>query len=464
MLMKAVEPLDTVDWHWVAAKTSLRRRRDIPPSWPVPSCASRDRRFWKITAYEHVLSYGMPYVIRLVILLSTLTVPTSVNAQELATRRVTLRNGISINYVEQGAADAVPVIFIHGTIGDMRMWTDYLKTFGKDYRAIAYSRRYNYPNKNTPPPGTNHSTAVEAADLAELIQTLKLPKAHVVGYSYGGYTALHLAVDHPELVRTLVLAEPPLIPWLADLSTRQEEGRRFFERQQTHFVNPARQQIARGDIEGAIKTFVDYVVHDGAYNGMPPSVKQVFRDNSLEFRAEVTSKAMFAPLTRREVASIAVPTLMLSGQNTIGALKLTDDELEKTLPAQYRKRVTIKDATHLMWQENPAACTKELLAFFNVAGANTNVCKTDNQSAPTNQVPSAYGSRHRADQHRGECLAPRRLPRRRASQSPRDAAGCNSSPALSTDSCTQLSFRLVEESTIPRHVSDGQKSQGRGGL
>ena len=83
-------------------------------------------------------------------------------------------------------------------------------------------------------------------------------------------------------------------------------------------MNPARDQIAKGDIKGAIKTFVDYVVHDGAYDEMPPPVKQVIRDNSLDFRAEVTSKAMFAPLTRREVASIEIPTLMLSGQNSIG--------------------------------------------------------------------------------------------------------------------------------------------------
>jgi pimeloyl-ACP methyl ester carboxylesterase len=306
----------------------------------------------------------MHHIIRLAILLLAVPMLASANERQLSTKQIVLPNGISINYMENGPLDAVPVIFIHGTLGDMPMWEDYITTFGKNYRAIAYSRRYNYPNENALPPGSNHSTAVEAADLAELIQELELPKAHIVGYSYGGYTALHLAVDHPELVRSLVLAEPPLIPWLANLPANKKQGRFLFERQQTHFVNPARRQIAEGDVEGAIKTFVDYVVEDGAFDKMPPAVKQAVLDNSLEFRAEVTSKAMFAPLTRREVASIEIPTLMLSGQKSMGALKLTDAELEKTLPGKFCRRVTIDDATHLMWQENPVACTKALMAFF----------------------------------------------------------------------------------------------------
>ena len=52
------------------------------------------------------------------------------------------------------------------------------------------------------------------ADLRALITQLKATPAHLVGNSYGAYVALALAMDHPELVRGLALAEPPVWPLL----------------------------------------------------------------------------------------------------------------------------------------------------------------------------------------------------------------------------------------------------------
>ncbi len=53
-----------------------------------------------------------------------------------------------------------------------------------------------------------------AEDLASFIRGLGLQKSHVVGSSYGAYTALVLAAMHPELVRSLTIGEPPILPWL----------------------------------------------------------------------------------------------------------------------------------------------------------------------------------------------------------------------------------------------------------
>ncbi len=279
-------------------------------------------------------------------------------------RDITLDSGIRLSYIEAGAG--TPVIFIHGTLGDLYMWTSFVESFGRDYRAIAYSRRYNYPNGNSVPPKANHSTAIESTDLAEFITKLKLPKAHVVGYSYGGYTALHLAVNHPEMVRTLVLAEPPLLPWLAEMSEHQDEGKQMLMLQKTRFVDPARKALNEGKEEEAIRVFVDYAIRDGAFNALPKANKEAVLRNAPEFVAEVMSDNMFAPLSRQQVASLTMPILMISGENSIGPLRLTDAELEKTLPQRTTKRVIIPNATHGMWYENPLACTSALSKFFQV--------------------------------------------------------------------------------------------------
>lgn len=279
-----------------------------------------------------------------------------------AIKDIQLDSGIRLNYIEAGSG--TPVIFIHGTLGDMYMWTSFIESFGKDYRAIAYSRRYNHPNRNPVPPMANHSTGIEAEDLAEFITKLQLPKAHVVGYSYGGYTALHLAVNHPDLIRTLVVAEPPLLPWLANMPGHQDKGREMLDLQETRFVNPARNALKEGKEEEAIRIFIDYVISEGAFNALPAHTKHALLRNAPEFVAEVMSENMFAPLSREDVASLTMPVLMISGENSIGPLRLTDAELEKTLPQQTTKRVIIPNATHAMWYENPAACTSELSEFF----------------------------------------------------------------------------------------------------
>jgi len=53
------------------------------------------------------------------------------------------------------------------------------------------------------------------ADLVELIiKRLNLGPAHIIGHSYGAFIALYLAFEHPDLVKTLVLGEPPVLSLL----------------------------------------------------------------------------------------------------------------------------------------------------------------------------------------------------------------------------------------------------------
>src|SRR5215467_310760 len=60
-------------------------------------------------------------------------------------------HGITLHYVDEGSG--VPVIFVHGSLRDGGYWADQIGPFAKHYRAIAYSRRYNYPNTNPQRPG-----------------------------------------------------------------------------------------------------------------------------------------------------------------------------------------------------------------------------------------------------------------------------------------------------------------------
>src|SRR5579862_1009063 len=156
--------------------------------------------------------------LRVVILIEVLALVASSSfaqkaAHEPQIHAADIGHGITLHYVDEGAG--VPVIFVHGSLSDGGYWADQIGPFARHYRAIAYSRRYNYPNTN--PARSGYSAVVDSDDLAAFIRTLHLGKVVVIGHSYGALTALFLAARHAEQVRALVLAEPPAISLLADL-------------------------------------------------------------------------------------------------------------------------------------------------------------------------------------------------------------------------------------------------------
>src|SRR5215510_8726775 len=76
------------------------------------------------------------------------------------------------------------------------------------YQLVHYRKRGYGASTHTPPPVT---IAQHATDAAALVERLGLGRVHVVGGSAGGCVALQLAIDHPEMVATLVLLEPSLL-------------------------------------------------------------------------------------------------------------------------------------------------------------------------------------------------------------------------------------------------------------
>jgi len=263
-------------------------------------------------------------------------------------RKVVVGDGVEVHYVERGKG--VPVVFIHGTLGDYSVWDGQVGPFAETYRAIAYSRRYNYPNQNKLQP--KHSAVVEANDLADFISKLDLGKVHLIGHSYGGYTALFLAVKHPELVRTLTLAEPPVV----FAEDRLEDAKE-------RLVKRARAAFQKGDREGAVRIIVNSS-EEGRYDKIPAPFRNLLLRNAQELEALVTSDNMYPALERDAVRKIVVPTLLLSGEKSPASHKAVDEELERLFPEKGRQRVIIPNADHGMWFQQPETCRKAVLQFL----------------------------------------------------------------------------------------------------
>ncbi|MCL6648685.1 MAG: alpha/beta hydrolase [Chloroflexi bacterium] len=116
---------------------------------------------------------------------------------------VTTSDGVRLFYLERG--QGVPLVLVHEFADDYRGWAPQLTAFSRRYRVVAYNAR-GYPPSEVPEAVERYSQQRAADDLHDVLVGLDLPPAHLCGISMGGYAALHVALQHRERVRSLVLA------------------------------------------------------------------------------------------------------------------------------------------------------------------------------------------------------------------------------------------------------------------
>src|SRR5262245_43911130 len=229
-------------------------------------------------------------------------------------KKVAVADGVELHYVEKGKG--VPVVLIHAGGADYSLWGPYVDAFAESYRAIAYSCRYNYPNTNKVQ--SNYSLIVAAEDLAGLIRKLDLGKAHVVGYSLGGQTALHLALKHPELVRTLTLCDPGvhfegdkagevLLPAIQAARAAYEKGKKE-EALEAIFEVPAGRKVKLAEA--------------------PEGLRKLGMRNAGEIEALVKGD-MFPEVDREAVKKIEVPVLLMFGEKRPPVFKSIEEGLTR---------------------------------------------------------------------------------------------------------------------------------------
>ncbi len=270
-------------------------------------------------------------------------------------RSVALDTGVTLHYVTRGSG--TPVVFVHGGGRDYRYWTKQVVSFAERYRVVAYSRRYAPPNDNREI-APDYTAAVDAADLAALIRRFDLGPAHFVGASIGGVAALFLAVQQPELVRSLVLAEPPVLRWALDLPGGAALLNRFLA---DAFI-PAGDAFRAEEPERAMGLLTDAFLGTGTFARFPEPLQRKVMSGSRDWAAQTMSTVPFPDLARDAVQAITAPSLLLSGANTIPLHALVDDELERLLPNA--ERVVIPDATHDLWADQPELCRSAALEFL----------------------------------------------------------------------------------------------------
>ena len=181
-------------------------------------------------------------------------------------------NGADLVYLEQGQAAPVGC---HGAFSDHRAWEGQREAVAQRYRYIALTQRY-FGTAPWPDSGEKYSLATHADDLAVFIRDLRTGPVHVVGWSYGGAIALALAVQHPELVKSLFLHEPSLATFVTDRADVKAAGE-----DRRDMTAPAAGAGKAGDTAGAVRLFFDGVNgQPGIFETLPPAAQSMFLDNA----------------------------------------------------------------------------------------------------------------------------------------------------------------------------------------
>ncbi len=278
-------------------------------------------------------------------------------------------NGTTLAYREQGEGE--PVVFVHGGLSDLRTWEQQLPTVGRSYRAITYSRRFARPNEDIDP-GADDPWLQHVEDLAAFLREIDAAPAHLVGNSWGAFISLLTAVRHPDVVRTLVLEEPPVLSlFVKSTPPRPAELLRLFAtRPRTAIallkfgagtVAPVQKAFRRGEDDKAMRIFSEGVLGRESFERLPEARKVQMRDNLSALRAQMLG-AGFPSLGDEEVRGIGAPVLLVTGALSPTLAHLWTDRLEELLPIV--ERINIPDASHLMHEENASAVNEAIVGFL----------------------------------------------------------------------------------------------------
>lgn len=116
-------------------------------------------------------------------------------------------NGLRLWFEERGRTDGAPVVLAMGVDASALWWPPELvdALAGAGYRVVRFDSRdiglSSYLDPATPPYGLPEM----AADAVGLLDALGIDSAHYLGMSLGGMIGQHLALRHPERLRSLTL-------------------------------------------------------------------------------------------------------------------------------------------------------------------------------------------------------------------------------------------------------------------
>jgi pimeloyl-ACP methyl ester carboxylesterase len=225
-------------------------------------------------------------------------------------------NGVKL-HVDEPVGEGELMVLVHGGWTDATTWAAAVGPLARAHRVVAYDRRGHTRSERGPHAPTRRD---HEDDLAALIEELDVGPVHLVGTSAGAVVALALAGRRPDLLRSVVAHEPPVL----ELVPMPEMDELF---------GSIRDELAAGDIaHGTRRFFEDVVLGPGGWELIPERLRLAAMNNAQTFidlcdapdwlGLDVASVSRFAgPLvvTRGDASPAWLPRVAATVADRIGA-------------------------------------------------------------------------------------------------------------------------------------------------
>jgi len=267
-------------------------------------------------------------------------------------------NGFDMVYLDvgQSADNGPPLVCIHGSLCDFRIWSAVLGPLSKTHRVIAPSLRHFFP-AHWDGVGDTYSIAQHVDDVISFIEKLDAGPVDLMGHSRGGHVSFRVAQRRPDLLRKLVLAEPG-----GELDATLDPNYNPGPSPLAARIAAAAKVIAEGDIDGGLEIFMVALEGLGAWKRLPAASKQLLRDNATTLIGQMRDAR--PPFSRTDAEAIRAPTLFIGGANTKGTLPLVLRALASNVKGS--RVEMIPGTTHPMFEQAPQKFCEIVLEFLAV--------------------------------------------------------------------------------------------------
>ena len=255
------------------------------------------------------------------------------------------REGFRLHYAMSGRNHAPPLLLLHPLGATMDVWAPQLPQLDPYFRVIRYDVRGHGQSEVADGPPTPRTMADYADDALAVLDAARAPRAHWVGLSLGGQTAMWAATRHPGRVRRLVLANtgpylPPAANWDDRIATALSQG-----------MAPIAEAVPGRWFTAAFRARAPEVVARAV---------DMVRGTQPRGYAEACGALRDADL-REAIAGIQAPTLVIAGAQDVATPMEHSEAMNAAIPGS---DLLVLDASHLSNVEQPEDFGRALVDFL----------------------------------------------------------------------------------------------------
>ncbi|MYN25899.1 alpha/beta fold hydrolase [Duganella levis] len=216
------------------------------------------------------------------------------------------------------------VVLLHSSMSSKSQWLPLKAQLGDDYRCIAVDLQGYGASPFPADAGADyvHTLAHEVdAVVAAISSRLEPGEAfHLIGHSFGGACALHMARRMPQRVQSLTLFEPVAFHLLPAAHPAKAE-----------IVGVVERIKASAADRDATRIFIDYWNRAGAFDAAPESAQAKMAAQIAKVKLDFQA-LLGEPATLDDLSMLTMPSLVMAGAHSPASTRLLVEQLSVSLP------------------------------------------------------------------------------------------------------------------------------------